>query len=242
MCKRAWVWRDMVAFFPLDSLARVKSIAVDAFLRERPEEAMYCPRPGCNHVLPLPPVSARAASAEDERRAGGLRVSCECCPASYCLTCSKQSGKPMPCHPNFSCKDAQLASDEDVQRHRMHIVSEILTLKCPRCKTAFQEYDGCPAVTCDKCGCGFCAKCFLDCGNDAHQHANSCDGPLLREVPRVQKGLCLRQDEFHRLNLQVQQHRVREYLNKMPPKLRQAVLEACRVDFRGRPGGDLIVA
>lgn len=29
---------------------------------------------------------------------------------------------------------------------------------------------GCFALTCPGCGCGFCAACILDCGDDAHEH------------------------------------------------------------------------
>ena len=63
-----------------------------------------------------------------------------------------------------------------VLRHRMHIVDNILTLKCPRatCKAAFIDFDGCFALTCGRCGCGFCAYCLKDCGEDAHSHVATC--------------------------------------------------------------------
>lgn len=55
---------------------------------------------------------------------------------------------------------------------RQHIAEEILTLKCPRkgCRRAFLDFDGCFALTCPRCGCGFCAACIEDCGDDAHNH------------------------------------------------------------------------
>jgi len=34
----------------------------------------------------------------------------------------------------------------------------------------FDDYQGCNALTCGKCGCGFCALCLADCGPDAHPH------------------------------------------------------------------------
>lgn len=46
----------------------------------------------------------------------------------------------------------------------------ILTLRCPRCSRAFADFDGCNALTCPACKCGFCAICFTDCGRDAHPH------------------------------------------------------------------------
>lgn len=59
---------------------------------------------------------------------------------------------------------------------RMHIIEDILTLRCPRCKTAFMDFDGCFALTCGKnsCHAGFCAWCLKDCGADAHSHVPAC--------------------------------------------------------------------
>lgn len=53
------------------------------------------------------------------------------------------------------------------------IVDEILTLKCPRCKAAFDEFEGCCAVSCH-CTSSFCAFCLKDCGEDAHGHVAQC--------------------------------------------------------------------
>jgi len=53
-----------------------------------------------------------------------------------------------------------------------HAREEVLTPKCPRahCRQAFIDFDGCNALRCHSCGCGFCAICFEDCGSDAHEH------------------------------------------------------------------------
>ena len=53
-------------------------------------------------------------------------------------------------------------------------VQEVLTDKCPRCEAAFLDYANCSALTCHRCGCGFCAWCLRDCGADAHQHVANC--------------------------------------------------------------------
>lgn len=57
-----------------------------------------------------------------------------------------------------------------VDKHRLEIIDNILTLKCPRCKLAFLDYSGCSAVVCAGCACGFCSYCLEDCGKDAHEH------------------------------------------------------------------------
>jgi hypothetical protein len=55
-------------------------------------------------------------------------------------------------------------------------ITEILSLKCPRCKAVFVDFDGCFALTCSRnsCACGFCAWCLKDCGPDAHAHVINC--------------------------------------------------------------------
>jgi len=58
---------------------------------------------------------------------------------------------------------------------RLHIEEQILTCKCPRCGQAFVDFDGCFALTCSRCTCGFCAWCGADSGGrDAHAHVRQC--------------------------------------------------------------------
>ena len=75
---------------------------------------------------------------------------------------------------------------------RKHVENEIMTLRCPKCKLAFMEFNGCAALTCkaedDKgtkqggCGCAFCGFCFKDCGADAHPHVANCPHNKSRSV------------------------------------------------------------
>ncbi|CAE7260753.1 unnamed protein product, partial [Symbiodinium pilosum] len=58
----------------------------------------------------------------------------------------------------------------ELDKHRLKIIDDIFTLKCPRCGMAFLDYDNCSAITCSACKCGFCSFCLEDCGKDAHQH------------------------------------------------------------------------
>ena len=55
-------------------------------------------------------------------------------------------------------------------------IEEMMVPKCPRCKHAFHEWDGCFSVTCSYCGCKFCGHCLLDCGNNAYPHLNEQHG------------------------------------------------------------------
>ena len=69
-----------------------------------------------------------------------------------------------------AARDARVAFDERVRQHRAVIAERDLLLRCPHCAAPFDEYDGCNALTCRRCGCGFCAVCLEDCGRDAHRH------------------------------------------------------------------------
>jgi len=65
--------------------------------------------------------------------------------------------------------------DAVVPVHMKKLIDDVLTDKCPRCKRAFFDFDGCFALTCSGCGCGFCAYCLADCGSsDTHKHVRNC--------------------------------------------------------------------
>merc|ERR1711933_582142 len=62
------------------------------------------------------------------------------------------------------------ALQRQVEVARIHVEQEILLLSCPRCKQAFLDFNGCWALVCSRCGCGFCGWCLTDCDGDAHHH------------------------------------------------------------------------
>ena len=82
------------------------------------------------------------------------------------------------------CRDlencALLNKNRIVQLHRSYICERILTLRCPgrNCGVAVLDFNGCFALTCEICGCGFCAWCLADCGTDAHGHVPICPESL----------------------------------------------------------------
>lgn len=76
----------------------------------------------------------------------------------------------------LKCREQLSVLEKQAADARSHIVEHILTLKCPKCKTAFVDFDGCFALTCSHCPCRFCAWC-LQAGSDgraAHLCAASC--------------------------------------------------------------------
>ena len=67
-------------------------------------------------------------------------------------------------------KAALSDAERQAREVRNHIVNDILTLACPRCKQAFVDFDGCFALKCSRagCSCGFCAvRLFLSPPLDA---------------------------------------------------------------------------
>mmetsp|Transcript_178476 Transcript_178476/g.566257 ORF Transcript_178476/g.566257 Transcript_178476/m.566257 type:complete len:508 (-) Transcript_178476:97-1620(-) len=63
---------------------------------------------------------------------------------------------------------------EQAREIRKRVVEDILTVKCPKCAQAFVDFDGCFALQCGRCGCGFCAWCGKHCDKDAHAHVGKC--------------------------------------------------------------------
>ena len=92
---------------------------------------------------------------------------CSTCHMIVCCPCKVQEHEGLTCEQNMLAKLPP-------NRLRNHIVEEILTLKCPRCSQAFLAFDGCFALSCSACPCGFCGWCLKDCGKDAHQHVKTC--------------------------------------------------------------------
>jgi len=52
-----------------------------------------------------------------------------------------------------------LKNIKNTQDLQHYVNDEILTQKCPKCKTAFGDFDGCCALNCVSCKTNFCAYC-----------------------------------------------------------------------------------
>ena len=125
---------------------------------------------------------------------------------------------------------AREAAESDRLRRKNHITDKILTVACPRCGQAFDEFDGCMALTCSRagCGCGFCAICQKDCGSDAHQHMRTCPENT------DQTGYFATTARYHAM-LKVRISKVlRAYLDGLTREQRQHALEDIQVELRHR--------
>ncbi|EGD79263.1 hypothetical protein PTSG_09987 [Salpingoeca rosetta] len=114
--------------------------------------------------------------------------------------------------------------DRDAEDARKHIVENIFTLKCPRCSAAFVDFDGCFALTCAHCKCGFCAWCLTDRGNDAHPCAAQCGEKYGRG------GYFGTLREFEQHHVRRRQAELDTYLGTLTPEVRGRVVTACRRD------------
>ena len=121
------------------------------------------------------------------------------------------------------------AQERRILEHRLHIVEEILTLKCQHrgCGAAIFDFDSCFAVTCNLCGNEFCAWCLLDCGEDAHKHVMQCRES---KSPGSVHGTF---DQFNEHQNSKRKQRVEQYLAQaVSAEDRVAVMRAIEVDLR----------
>eukprot|EP00599_Poterioochromonas_sp_BG-1_P007046 CAMPEP_0173142332 /NCGR_PEP_ID=MMETSP1105-20130129/6029_1 /TAXON_ID=2985 /ORGANISM="Ochromonas sp., Strain BG-1" /LENGTH=1951 /DNA_ID=CAMNT_0014055711 /DNA_START=962 /DNA_END=6817 /DNA_ORIENTATION=- len=109
---------------------------------------------------------------------------------------------------------------------RLHIIDEIFTLKCPRCRQAFVDFDGCFALTCTKRGCGaaFCAWCLADCGTDAHSHVAHCHYNATRSV----YGNLI---ELTKVHGRVRLEKVKNLMRNKSTQVKLKIKEIMRKDF-----------
>ena len=118
--------------------------------------------------------------------------------------------------------------ERKVLESRKHIEDSILQPKCPRCKRAFHDFEGCFAISCSSCPCKFCGWCLQDCGDrDAHQHVRSC-----KKVPRGVDALFPQMPTVRAAFEKVHKGRCQEmyssYLKSLEEKIRGDVERAVR--------------
>jgi hypothetical protein len=182
---------------------------VDSFVNANMTLFRPCPLPNCTNILPNSTISS-IKNASNPRRAGagaavklkavaGLKpaassafsttdsddvegsandgrvVYCAGCRSSICTACEIEE------HEGLTCAEYRVENaPPDLLRNK--ILEDILTLKCPRCKKAFYDFEGCFAIKCSNCPCGFCGWCLKDCGTDAHQHVSNCRKKLNKDT------------------------------------------------------------
>jgi hypothetical protein len=118
--------------------------------------------------------------------------------------------------------------EREVERIRLSIIEEILTLKCPRCKVAFIDYSGSAALTCANNGCraGFCACCLMDCGvNSSYAHLVGCPSNPTR-------AMYITLDAFNKLHCERRKQLIVERLRKETREVQQRLLISMKREFQ----------
>lgn len=115
-------------------------------------------------------------------------------------------------------------TEDVVHTHTDHVLQNILTIRCPGCRAAFVDFDGCFSVTC-RCGCCFCGWCFARFP-DAHAHVLTCQYSL---QPGNHHGT---QEQFNDSCRKRQLRDAKQYFNSVvPANARAAVLDATLTSF-----------
>ncbi len=121
-----------------------------------------------------------------------------------------------------------------VHEARQYIVDDIVTLKCPRCQAAFLDFEGCFALRCNQCRCGFCAWCLDDCGEDAHAHVARCPEKTNQQQYHGTKA------EFEQHHTARRKRKVRDYLDRLQDDVCVQVVEQCRKDLEDLGMHDIV--
>jgi hypothetical protein len=103
-----------------------------------------------------------------------------------------------------------------------YMEDNVLPNKCPRCGQHFDNFDACSALECCSCGCAFCAWCLVDCGDDAHDHVNSCScNPMKLDVDAYSAPF----SSFLEVQNKRRDAEVETIMSSATPELRQNVLD-----------------
>lgn len=112
---------------------------------------------------------------------------------------------------------------------RNHIIEEVLTLRCPRCKQAFLDFDGCFALSCSSCPCGFCGWCLSDCGSDAHEHVKSCQSKPKDARKETYFGT---KEQFEEAQRQRRRRDLKNFLQSLNTTEKEQTLQALAQDLK----------
>ena len=118
-----------------------------------------------------------------------------------------------------------------VEDAKVHVIDQLLTDKCPNCKTAFVDFEACMVLQCRNCPHYFCACCLCDFGTGqagpasgwsvGHRHLPHCKdnttGSIFARPP----------EKYFEIRHARCKRNVKEYIETLEPNLRELVLDAC---------------
>jgi IBR domain, a half RING-finger domain/Zinc finger C-x8-C-x5-C-x3-H type (and similar)/RNA recognition motif. (a.k.a. RRM, RBD, or RNP domain) len=214
-CNKAIEMEDIEKILPRpDFLSLVRS-AVDKHVMSNQTSLQFCLSPGCSGIYEVP------ASDTYQGASHARTATCSTCQMLVCCQCKAQD------HEGMTCEQYKLAKLPP-NRLRNHIIEEVLTLRCPRCKQAFLDFDGCFALSCNSCPCGFCGWCLSDCGSDAHAHVKSCPSKPKGAINETYFGT---KEQFEEAQRQRRQRDLKNFLRSLNATEREQTLKALSQDL-----------
>jgi len=205
-CTEKVLLSDLKTSLPTDTFLAVLRTSMDNFVRGNNTKYRFCLAPTCPGIYEV---------TEGEKQAA-----CCACALKICMECNAS-------HEGVTCKDFRLASLPP-NRMREKIIDDILTLRCPRCRQAFYDFEGCFALYCSVCPCRFCGWCLSDCGNqDAHPHVATCP----HKEPGADKYFGTK-EMFESAQNKRRRKALLELLDSQQPNERQASIEAVKQDLK----------
>jgi hypothetical protein len=153
------------------------------------------------------------------------------------LTCMKQAAAQAAVQvaaEQAKQERAREAAQDAASRARSHIINGILTLKCPRCDKAFDQFEGCLALHCSDtaghgCGTAFCGFCLKVNSGILSNHAHVAACRYRNTVSGFVFGT---QEDFQAAQRSRRTHMVQEYLQTLPLELRERVQRATAQDLK----------
>ena len=203
-CQRPIALRDLKSRLG-ESFIPLLRLALDEHVNSHGDDLRFCVTPDCPNVYAT---------------VGERVVCCSTCAVSVCTRCHVED------HAGLTCEEYEM-SKAPADGVRNSIIEECLTDRCPRCRKAFFDFDGCFAVKCANCPCGFCGWCLSDCGNDAHEHVRNC-----RAKPSGCDSYFGSRAQFEGARRNRQRQLVVAYLNKLDAGTRAAALKSIDLDLR----------
>ena len=174
-CKQHLSKEMVVKLIPPDVDSKYFKFGIDSFV-DSCQNTRWCPHPGCERAVHLPPTSAAGDVASptvslEPKGTDGLLRTVDCGEGHFfCWACSKEAHDPCSCETwniwkvklvemGQESQDANEVVDaSDLASTSSWIIKH--TKPCPKCNCAIQKRSGCNHMTCSKCKHNFCWVCL----------------------------------------------------------------------------------
>lgn len=146
--------------------------SIDALPRAKLDGLLRCPVPDCESTFELQEVAVQASKANDHYRDDSNKA------FESLLKLKESADIKRALSPAIKAEGDRVRAEMmqgDVEKICREITEDILTLRCPKCRQAFFDFEGCFALSCSRCRVNFCAWCITHQSEyDVHTHVARC--------------------------------------------------------------------